>query len=135
MYLLDTNILSELVRKRPNHHLIGRLKSQSPENLFTSCICVMELRMGSCLREDSDLFWAKICEEILSRVKVLPFGTKEAMVAGDILASLRRTGQTIGVEDVFIAATGITHRFTAVTANVSHFIRIKGLKIENWLQE
>jgi len=134
MYLLDTNILSELIRKRPNPHLVKCLSTQSSENLFTSVICVMELRMGSALRDDFRLFWKRISDEIISRVHIIPIGADEAKKAGDIIACLRKSGQLIGIEDVLIAATAITHRLTAVTANVSHFKRVKGLSVENWLQ-
>lgn len=134
MYLLDTNILSELIKKRPNPHLIKCLSTQSSENLFTSVICVMELRMGSALRDDFHLFWKRISDEIISRVNIIPIGADEAKAAGDIIAILKKTGQLIGIEDVLIAATAITHRLTAVTANVNHFNRVEGLSVENWLQ-
>jgi len=135
MYLLDTNILSELIKRRPDPHLIERIRSEPADTLFTSSVCVMELRMGSALRNDFDVFWKRIQGEILSRIKIIPIGMDEAVTAGDILANLRKTGQSIGIEDVFIAASAITHRLTAVTANVRHFVRIEGLMVENWLQK
>jgi len=132
MYLLDTNILSELVKKRPNPQLLSQLRSKSALTLFTSCICIMELRFGSALRDDFAEFWEKINKEIISRVKFLPIGEKEAVVSGDILADLRKTGQPIGLEDVLIAASALTNQCTIVTANTRHFSRIKALKVENW---
>ena len=60
MYLLDTNILSELVKKRPNPQVLSQLRSKSALTLFTSCICIMELRFGSALRDDFEVFWEKI---------------------------------------------------------------------------
>ena len=71
-YLLDTNILSELIKKQSNPHLISRLASKPPQALFTSCICVMELRFGSALRKDFESFWLRIGDEILTRVTILP---------------------------------------------------------------
>ena len=133
MFLLDTNILSELIKKRPNPCLVERLSGHLPETLFTSVICTMELRMGSALRDDFEDFWERIEDEILSRVKILPIGPEESSIAGDILADLKRSGQWIGIEDVLISATALTNRLTAVTANVAHFDRIQGLKVENWL--
>ena len=134
MYLLDTNILSELIKKRPNPNFIKRLRSQSPQSLFTSSICVFELRFGSALRDDLNTFWARITDEIISRINVLPFGENEAHLAGDILAQLQKTGLKIGIEDVFIAATTIINRCVLVTANIRHYSRIKDLKIENWIE-
>jgi len=133
MYLLDTNILSELIKKRPNPSLLTRLRSIPAQRLQTSSICVMELRFGSTLREDSEIFWEKIEKEIISKVRVISLGENEAHVAGDILARFRQTGQSIGIEDVLIAASALTHQCVMVTANVRHFKRIDGLIVENWL--
>ena len=132
MYLLDTNVLSELIKKRPSQNVLSQLRAKPAQMLFTSCICIMELRFGSALRNDFEMFWGKINREIISKVKVLPIGPQEAMVSGDILADLRKTGRPIGLEDVLIAASALTNECTIVTANTRHFSRIKTLKIENW---
>ena len=135
MYLLDTNILSELIKRHPNPRLLSRLSSKPAHTLFTSSICVMELRYGSALRSDSETFWHNITQEIISRINLVAVGEKEALAAGDILADLRQSGQIIGLEDVLIAASAMTHRFIVVTANVRHFSRIVGLQVENWLEK
>ena len=134
MYLLDTNILSELIKRHPNPHLLTQLGSKPAHTLFTSSICLMELRFGSALREDFEKFWQHITTEIIARVNIIPIGDKEALVAGDILAGLRKTGNIIGLEDVLIAASAITNQFAVVTANIRHFTRIRDLKVENWLE-
>jgi predicted nucleic acid-binding protein len=133
MYLLDTNILSELVKKQPNPHLLQHLQSNPSQSLFTSCICVMELRFSSALREDFESFWQNIETEIISRVKILPLGYDEVLKAGDILADLQKTGKTISIEDVLIASTALIHKFVMVTADTRHFSRINRLVIENWI--
>ena len=134
MYLLDTNILSELVKKQPNPHFLTKLRSELSQSLHTSSICVFELRFGSALRSDFKTFWPKIMNDIISRITVLPFGENEAYMAGDILAHLQKTGQKVGLEDVFIGATALTHKCILVTANIRHYSRIKDLKIENWIK-
>jgi tRNA(fMet)-specific endonuclease VapC len=133
MYLLDTNILSELIKKRPNPNLIEKLRTEKFKTLCTSSICVFELRLGSALRDDFPIFWQRIMEELLSGIPILHFGEDEALSAGDILAQLQKTGQKIGIEDIFIAATAIANRCTLVTANTRHYSRITSLKIENWI--
>ena len=133
MYLLDTNILSELVKKEPNHNLLQHLQSNPSQSLFTSCICVMELRFGSALRKDFESFWLTIDKEIISRINVMPFGPEEALIAGDILAYLQKRGQPIGIEDVLIASTALSHNFIVVTANVRHFSNVNSLRVENWI--
>ena len=134
MYLFDTNILSELIKRKPNAHLVARMGLELAHTLFTSCICIMELRIGSALRKDFEKFWQKITKEIINRVNILPIGEKEVLAAGDILAEQRKTGQIIGLEDVLIAASAITNQYTVVTANTRHFSRIRGLQVENWLE-
>jgi len=134
MYLLDTNILSELIKKQPNPHLMVRLDSTAAHALFTSCICVMELRFGSALRDDFEEFWSSITREILDRVNILALGYEEALIAGDILASLQKKGQRIGVEDILIASTALSHKLVVVTANTHHFTKVQGLAVENWLE-
>ena len=90
MYLLDTNILSELIKKHPSPLVLSQLGSKPAHTLFTSSICIMELRFGSALREDFETFWQRIVKEIISRVNIIPIGEKEALATGDILADLRK---------------------------------------------
>jgi tRNA(fMet)-specific endonuclease VapC len=94
----------------------------------------MELRFGSAKREDFEKFWSNITKEIISRVNVVSLGENEALVAGDILANMRRTGRARSIEDILIASSAITHDLILVTANTRHFSNIKDLKIENWLE-
>lgn len=94
----------------------------------------MELRFGSRFRGDFKGFWDKLEKRILSRVKVIRISEKEAIIAGDILAEMKKNGQIIGIEDVLIAASALANQCRLVTTNVRHFSRIKGLVVENWLQ-
>ena len=134
MYLLDTNVLSELIKKRPNPYLLSQLRSKPAYALYTSSICIMELRFGSALRDDFEVFWHKINREIISRVKIIPLGEKEALAAGAILAEMRKTGQSIGIEDVLIAASAITNQCIMVTGTIRHFSKISGLVVEDWFK-
>jgi tRNA(fMet)-specific endonuclease VapC len=133
MYLLDTNILSEVIKKRPNPNLLSQLSSRPVHTLYTSMICLMELRYGSALRDDFDRFWAKIVGNVISQIQVIPLGPKEGLIAGDLLARLRKKGQTIGLEDILISATAISHDLVLVSGNTRHFSKIEELVMENWL--
>ncbi|MDJ0819140.1 MAG: hypothetical protein QNJ58_23215 [Desulfobacterales bacterium] len=95
---------------------------------------MMELRFGSALRDDFKQFWLKITREIIYRVKILSIDEKAVLLAGNILAGLRKTGETVGLEDVLIASSALANQHTVVTANTRHFSRITGLQIENWLE-
>jgi tRNA(fMet)-specific endonuclease VapC len=132
MYVLDTNTLSELVKRQPNEGLIRQIRQQSPERLFTTSICVMELRYGACLRSDRDVFWQRVQREILSRVQILGFGPREALIAGDLLAHLKQIGRPIGLGDTFIGAVARSHGYIVVTHNLKHFQSLPHVKAEDW---
>ncbi len=134
MYLLDTNILSELIKKHPSPLVFSQMRSKPAHTLFTSCISIMELRFGSVLREDTEIFRERVTQEIISRVNIVPIAEREALSAGNILTELRKKGESIGLEDVLIAASALANQFIVVTANIRHFSRIRGLRVENWLE-
>jgi predicted nucleic acid-binding protein len=133
MYLLDTNMLSELIKREPNPNFLSRLRSKPVHSLSTSCLCLVKLRYGSALKTDFESFWSKIRQEILSRVNVVPFGEKEALVAGDILAQMNNAGDRLDMDDILVAASAIANQYTVVTSHVARFSGIQGLAIENWL--
>jgi tRNA(fMet)-specific endonuclease VapC len=134
MYLLDANMLSELIKREPNPQLLSHLRSKPVHSLSTSSICLMKLRYGSALKTDFENFWSKIRQEILSRVNVVPFGEKEALAAGDLMAQLNNDRDTIGMDDILVAASAIANQYTVVTGDVERFSGIKGLAAENWLE-
>jgi tRNA(fMet)-specific endonuclease VapC len=133
VYLLDTNILSEVLKKRSSPLLVNRLAKTARSSQFTSCICVLELRFGTQRRPDHELFWQRIRSELLSRITVLDLNDRAAVLAGDLLAILEHRGEPIGLADVLIAATALANGLTVITANTRHFRRVPNLKVENWL--
>lgn len=135
MYILDTNILSELVKRKPNPNFLQKLKDVPPDLLYTTVISVMELRTGCGKRMDKEIFWKRIEKEILSRVQILCISTKEAIKAGDLLAYMYKKGTPVGVEDTLIASIGISKELTIITANTKHFIQFPEVKVENWLRK
>ena len=130
--LLDTNVLSELLKKRPQASVVRALGALSATDLYTSSICVMELRRGACAHPQSEALWQRIQSQLLSRVQILDFGEHEAVLAGDIGAQLSARGQPVGTEDVQIAATALAHGLILATRNTRHFERIPTLRTANW---
>jgi predicted nucleic acid-binding protein len=131
-YLLDTNVLSEVTRKRPNPQVMQRLGSIPASGLFTAAICVTELRYGTSRHPSGARLWNRIVDEILALITVVPLGSKEAQEAGDIYALLEAKGKPIGLADILIAATAKVHNLTVVTRNVKHLERVDGIRVENW---
>jgi tRNA(fMet)-specific endonuclease VapC len=134
MYLFDTNVLSEVLKKKPNTSLMQHLSQISGTLQFTSCICLMELRYGSSRRRDHESFWKRIQDELLSRVEVLDITEEIAILGGDVAAELSIQGRGISAEDLLIAATALQVDMTLVTANTKHFEVIPSLKLENWIR-
>jgi tRNA(fMet)-specific endonuclease VapC len=134
MYLIDTNVLSELIKKNPDSNFMAKLRSTPTDALFSASICIMELRYGALKRGNPADLWRKIEEQILPRVRILPFSYKEAVKAGDLIHHVYSIGQPIGIEDIMIASIALCNGLTMVSANTKHFSCIPGLKTENWLQ-
>jgi tRNA(fMet)-specific endonuclease VapC len=131
-FLLDTNVLSEVIRRQPDEGVLRRLRTLAPQYLFTSSICVMELRFGAARVPHGAALWERIRREVLPLVTILPVGEAAALRAGDLLAALESRGERIGVEDLLIAATAFTHGLSVATRNVKHLSRVAGLEVESW---
>jgi predicted nucleic acid-binding protein len=132
-YLLDTNVLSEVIKRRPEPGVLDRLRAVPARDLSTSSVCVAELRYGAVRHPSGARLWERIASEILSSVRVLAVGEAEAIRAGDLLAILESRGLPVGIEDVLIGATALVGNLTVVTRNVRHFERMPGLGVESWL--
>jgi tRNA(fMet)-specific endonuclease VapC len=131
-YLLDTNVLSEVIKKRPSERVLARLRVAPATGLATSAICVMELRFGAARVPASRELWTRVTRDVLTLVRILPLGADEAVRAGELLAALESTGESIGVEDILIAATAQVHDLVLVTRNERLFSRVQDLAVENW---
>ncbi|HQS48861.1 MAG: VapC toxin family PIN domain ribonuclease [Rhizobiales bacterium 24-66-13] len=129
-YLLDTNIISDMVRN-PAGQAVRQLQKVGDGNICTSIIVACELRYG-CAKKGSAKLLAKV-EDVLATIPVLPLEIPADDEYGGIRAELEAAGQIIGHNDLLIAAHAYTLGTTLVTANVGEFSRIRGLKVENWL--
>lgn len=131
-YLLDTNVLSELLKKRPEPAVVRAINVIPASELHTSSVCVMELRRGSRRHPKGEQLWERIRRELLGRVQILAFDEREAVLAGDISAELAASGIPIGTEDALIAATALANGLVVATRNTAHFARVTTLRAINW---
>ncbi len=134
MYLLDTNVLSELIRKSPDSGVMAAVRQLDQSAVFASEVTLFELRYGAMRRDDAESFWARLQRELIPAVQWLPVDRAVQLRAADLAADLDRRGERIGSEDCWIAATALEHRLTLVTRNLRHFDRIPGLRIESWFE-
>lgn len=130
-YLLDTNIVSDLVR-RPQGGVAQRIRAIGEAEVCTSIIVAAELRFGAA-KKGSARLTAQL-EAVLGVLEVLPFEAPADAVYGLLRARLERMGQPIGGNDLLIAAQTLALGYTLVTNNEREFARISELPCENWLR-
>jgi tRNA(fMet)-specific endonuclease VapC len=130
-YLLDTNIISDLVRN-PQGRVAQHIQVIGEKQLQTSIIVAAELRYGAAKKASARL--SAQLEAILDALEVLPFEKPADAVYGLIRARLEEAGKPIGGNDLFIAAHALSLGCILVTDNEKEFARIKDLRLENWLR-
>ncbi|MBZ9967963.1 type II toxin-antitoxin system VapC family toxin [Mesorhizobium sp. BR1-1-2] len=130
-FMLDTNIISDMIRN-PAGKAANAVEREGDDAICTSIVVASELRYG-CARKGSAKLLKKV-EQLLAEIPVLPLDVPADAEYGALRAELEAAGQHIGHNDLFIAAHACAMGITLVTANTGEFIRIRNLKIENWLE-
>jgi tRNA(fMet)-specific endonuclease VapC len=130
-YLLDTNIVSDLVRN-PQGAVAQRIRKVGEAQICTSIIVAAELRYGAA-KKGSPRLSAQL-EAVLGALEVVPFETPSDAAYGALRARLEQTGQPIGGNDLLIAVQALALGYTIITDNEKEFARVEGLRLENWLR-
>jgi len=130
IYLLDTNILSHLM-KNPRGPVMRRITTFGEEAICTSIIVASELRYGAD-KKGSPKLPAKV-EEILENIEVLPLDIDADLHYGSIRSYLENRGEVIGPNDMLIAAHARSLGLILVTDNTREYERVPDLTVENWL--
>ncbi len=131
-YMLDTNILSDLVRY-PQGTIATRIAAAGENAVCTSIIVAAELRFGAAKSGSKKL--VERVNLILTALEILPLETPADRHYGELRHHLTRQGTPIGPNDLLIAAHALAAGVTVVTANAGEFSRVPGLKVENWLEK
>ncbi len=128
-WMLDTNVLSELIRnpRDPITEHFSRLDSSA---ICTSAIVASELRVGA--RRKGSATLTERVELLLDAISVLAFGPPADMRYADIRSHLELAGSPIGSYDLFIAAHARSVDMTLVTRNLREFTRVPNLRVEDW---
>lgn len=130
-WLLDTNIVSDLVRN-PAGRVYEQLKRCGQENIRTSIVVAAELRFGAAKKGSQRL--STQLETILAVMEILPLAPPADRIYGRLRAILETAGTPIGANDLLIAAHALATDCILVTDNEREFSRVEGLTIENWLR-
>ena len=130
-YLLDTNIVSDLVR-HPQGRVAQAIRAVGEAHVCTSIIVAAELRYGAAKKGSARL--SAQLEAVLGVLDVLPFEAPADSNYGTLRAQLEHAGQPIGGNDLLIAAQAMSLGCTVVTDNEREFARVDKLALENWLR-
>lgn len=131
-YLLDTNIVSAMVRD-PRGRIAEHIRTVGEKSVCTNVVVAAELRYGATKKGSARLL-AQL-EAVLTALDVLALETPVDSVYGDLRTQLERARQSIGGNDLLIAAHALSLEYTVVTDNEREFRRVEGLSVENWLRD
>ncbi|MGA2373579.1 MAG: type II toxin-antitoxin system VapC family toxin [Candidatus Korobacteraceae bacterium] len=130
-YLLDTNIVSDLVRN-PQGSVAQHIRKIGEAQVCTSIIVAAELRYGAAKKQSARL--TAQLQAVLGALEVLPLEAPADTTYGALRAQLEKAGKPIGANDLLIAAQTLALGYTIVTDNEKEFVQIKDLARENWLR-
>jgi tRNA(fMet)-specific endonuclease VapC len=130
-YLLDTNIVSDLVRN-PQGKVAQHIRRVGEAQVSTSIIVAAELRYGAA-KKGSPRLTAQL-EAVLGALEVLPFEAPADAIYGLVRTRLEQVGRPIGGNDLLIAAQALSLGYTVVTDNEREFGYVPDLRRENWLR-
>ena len=133
LYLMDTDTCSYAIRYA-GATLDARLAAAKAGSLVVSAVTRAELVFGLEKRANPRTL-SRLVHGFLDRVAALPWDAAAADRFAELRAKLERDGTPIGVFDTMIAGHALALKATLVTNNRKHFQKVKGLKIENWVEE
>lgn len=138
-WLLDTNILSELRKPRPEQRVVDFVAGQPLESLFTSAVVMAEIRFGIELVPDANRR-SELQDWLTHRLRPL-FGQRVLPVSEDVMLKWRllveegrKTGHTFSQPDLIIAATALEHGLTIATRNTADYEKARVPVINPWLE-
>jgi predicted nucleic acid-binding protein len=136
-YILDTNVISELVAARPDHKVVDWVQSVETNQVFLSVIAIGELKKGIEKLPDSDRKikldqW--LHEDLLVRFEdqILTIDQETMLIWGRLVAQLELIGRPISSIDSLLAATALQWQYTLVTRNTAHFAMAGIVLLNPW---
>lgn len=137
MIILDTNVLSVLMRSTPEAAVIEWLDRQPAESVWITAVTVFEARLGLALlppgkkRRQLEAAFERVLEEDLEH-RVLDFDTAAAESAAALAADRQRKGRPVDLRDTLIAAVAVARHATIATRNVRHFSDLSVPVVDPW---
>ena len=136
MIILDTNVISALMRQTPDAQVRAWLDRQPHTSIWTSAITVLEVRFGLQIMPAGRrrTFLLQQFELLLANIgnRVAAFDDAAAQQAADLMASRQNQGHSVDLRDTMIAGIALAHHATLATRNTAHFDDIPGI-VNPWL--
>lgn len=133
MYIVDSNTCIYFMNGK-YQSVRDKFLSISPKDIKISTIVKGELLLGAFKSQTREQTTKKV-EKFLEPFDVLDFTDKMAYDYAEIRAALEKSGNSIGANDLLIAATALNNKATLVTHNLDEFSRVQRLDIEDWVKE
>lgn len=137
MIILDTNVLSALMRKTPETVVIAWLDRQAADSMWITSITLFEARLGFALlpkgrrRQTLETAFNELLEEDLEN-RILDFDRAAADAAASLAAERRKAGRPVDMRDTQIAGIALARRATLATRNVRHFSDLSVPIVDPW---
>lgn len=133
MFIFDTDVYTNVMRKIPSGPLLNRLKKIPRRDQFTTTITIGEIYYGL-MKASNRARLLKLFETVLlPRTTILSFDFSAAKIYGEIRSFLEKKGMPLAHADLQIASIALSMNMTLVTGNLKHFQRVPNLIVENWL--
>lgn len=136
-YLLDTCVISEIIKQKPSGKVTKWIKNEDETNFFISVLTIGELHKGieklsESKRKGKLHNWVE--NDLKERFwnKIIDIDIQVAMIWGEIQGMTERVGKPMLAIDSLIAATGITHHLTVVTRNTSDMKESGAVLLNPW---
>lgn len=136
-YLLDTNVLSEVQRPRPDPQVLAWLDRVDEDRTYLSVVSVGEIARGVAQLDDGRRkvalqHWLELDLPARFGSRLIPVDRETAMIWGQLMAEARRAGRGLPVMDGWVAASAVRHGLTLVTRNVRDFAGIELGLLDPW---
>jgi predicted nucleic acid-binding protein len=137
MTILDTNVLSELMRQVPNPGVISWLDQQPRTSIWTTSITILEIQFGLRIlasgkrRAALMLAFEVMLEKIEHRIAAFDYAA--ALVAGDLMAARQKKGRRGDLRDTMIAGIALAHHASLATHNTAHFADLSVALVDPWV--
>lgn len=140
MMILDTNVLSALMSRKPDPRVRAWLDRQPRASIWTTSVTVLEIQLGLQIlpsgkrRAGLMRAFGTLLEEKIER-RIAPFDAAAAQQAGDLMAVRHKNGRPVELRDTMIAGIVLACRATLATRNTAHFDDISARVINPWISD